>query len=97
MFLKRSEAVSYTHLAKDYVECMWLILQHDTPEDFVIATGEYHLSLIHIYADKAVVVNITSEEDVLRVAREERIDGVIHPCSEVSMNVDVYKRQLLYF
>ena len=28
--------------AKDYVECMWLMLQHDTPEDFVIATGEYH-------------------------------------------------------
>ena len=28
--------------AKDYIECMWLILQHDTPEDFVIATGEYH-------------------------------------------------------
>ncbi|MGN0305167.1 MAG: GDP-mannose 4,6-dehydratase [Lachnospiraceae bacterium] len=26
--------------AKDYVECMWLILQHSTPEDFVIATGE---------------------------------------------------------
>ncbi len=28
--------------AKDYVECMWLILQHDTPEDFVIATGDQH-------------------------------------------------------
>ena len=28
--------------ARDYVECMWMILQHDTPEDFVIATGEYH-------------------------------------------------------
>ena len=28
--------------AKDYVECMWLILQHDTPEDLVSATGEYH-------------------------------------------------------
>ena len=28
--------------AKDYVECMWLMLQHGTPEDFVIATGEYH-------------------------------------------------------
>ena len=28
--------------ARDYVECMWLILQHDTPEDFVIATGEMH-------------------------------------------------------
>ncbi|MDY0288985.1 MAG: GDP-mannose 4,6-dehydratase [Sphaerochaeta sp.] len=28
--------------AKDYVECMWLMLQHDVPEDFVIATGEMH-------------------------------------------------------
>ena len=28
--------------AKDYVECMWLMLQQDTPEDYVIATGEYH-------------------------------------------------------
>ena len=28
--------------AKDYVECMWLILQHPEPEDFVIATGEMH-------------------------------------------------------
>lgn len=28
--------------AKDYVECMWLMLQNDKPEDFVIATGEQH-------------------------------------------------------
>ncbi len=28
--------------AKDYVECMWLILQQDKPEDYVIATGEQH-------------------------------------------------------
>jgi GDPmannose 4,6-dehydratase len=28
--------------AKDYVECMWLILQHNKPEDFVIATGVQH-------------------------------------------------------
>ena len=28
--------------AKDYVECMWLILQQEQPDDFVIATGEYH-------------------------------------------------------
>lgn len=28
--------------AKDYVQCMWLMLQHDTPEDFVIATGKMH-------------------------------------------------------
>ena len=28
--------------AKDYVECMWLMLQQDKPDDFVIATGEQH-------------------------------------------------------
>ena len=28
--------------AKDYVECMWLMLQYEKPEDFVIATGEMH-------------------------------------------------------
>ena len=28
--------------AKDYVECMWLLLQQEKPEDFVIATGEQH-------------------------------------------------------
>ena len=28
--------------AKDYVECMWLIMQPPEPDDFVIATGEYH-------------------------------------------------------
>ncbi len=38
-------------------------------------------------ADKAIVANITDEEVMLRIAREELIDGVIHPCSEVAMNV----------
>lgn len=28
--------------AKDYVECMWLIMQQDVPEDYVIASGEMH-------------------------------------------------------
>ena len=28
--------------ARDYIECMWLMLQHHTPEDFVIATGKMH-------------------------------------------------------
>lgn len=39
------------------------------------------------YADKAVVANITDEAEMLQVAREEKVDGVIHPCSEVSMSV----------
>lgn len=38
-------------------------------------------------ADKAIVANIVSEEDMLEVARKEKINGVIHPCSEVSMLV----------
>ena len=41
--------------AKDYVECMWLILQHDTPEDFVIATGEQHT--VRDFAEKAFRAN----------------------------------------
>ena len=39
------------------------------------------------YADKAIVANITDEKIMLDIAREEEIDGVIHPCSEVSMSV----------
>lgn len=41
--------------AKDYVECMWMILQHDTPEDFIIATGEQHT--VRDFAEKAFKVN----------------------------------------
>lgn len=39
------------------------------------------------YADKAICADITDEEVMLEIAREEHVDGVIHPCSEVSMNV----------
>lgn len=41
--------------AKDYVECMWMILQHETPEDFVIATGEQHT--VRDFTEKAFVTN----------------------------------------
>ena len=41
--------------AKDYVECMWMILQHDTPEDFVIATGEQHT--VRDFTEKALAAN----------------------------------------
>ncbi len=42
LYLGNMDAKRDWGYAKDYVECMWLILQHDTPEDFVIATGEMH-------------------------------------------------------
>ena len=41
--------------AKDYVECMWLMLQHDTPEDFVIATGEQHT--VRDFTERAFAAN----------------------------------------
>lgn len=42
LFLGNLESYRDWGYAKDYVECMWLMLQHDTPEDFVIATGEQY-------------------------------------------------------
>ena len=41
--------------AKDYVECMWLMLQADKPDDFVIATGEQHT--VRDFTEKAFKVN----------------------------------------
>ena len=42
LYLGNLNALRDWGYAKDYVECMWLIMQHRTPEDFVIATGQYH-------------------------------------------------------
>ena len=42
LYLGNLNALRDWGYAKDYVECMWLILQQEKPEDFVIATGEYH-------------------------------------------------------
>lgn len=41
--------------AKDYVECMWLILQHDKPDDFVIATGVQHT--VRDFTERAFAYN----------------------------------------
>ncbi len=41
--------------AKDYVECMWLMLQQDKPDDFVIATGEQHT--VREFAEEAFAAN----------------------------------------
>jgi GDPmannose 4,6-dehydratase len=42
LYLGNLSALRDWGYAKDYVECMWLMLQHETPEDFVIATGKAH-------------------------------------------------------
>ncbi len=42
LYLGNLNALRDWGYAKDYVECMWLILQHEKPDDFVIATGEQY-------------------------------------------------------
>ncbi len=42
LYLGNLSALRDWGYARDYVECMWLMLQHPQPEDFVIATGEMH-------------------------------------------------------
>lgn len=42
LYLGNLDALRDWGYAPDYVECMWLILQQPTPDDYVIATGEYH-------------------------------------------------------
>ncbi len=42
LYLGNLNALRDWGYARDYVECMWLILQQDEPGDYVIATGEYH-------------------------------------------------------
>ena len=54
---------------------------------YVIATDGDANAVGLQYADKAVVANITSEDGMLQIAKDLNVDGVIHPCSEVSMNV----------
>ena len=42
LYLGNLSALRDWGYAQDYIECMWLMLQQDTPDDFVIATGEMH-------------------------------------------------------
>ncbi len=42
LYLGNLNALRDWGYARDYVECMWLILQQERPDDYVIATGEYH-------------------------------------------------------
>lgn len=52
--------------AKDYVEAMWLMLQQDTPDDFVIATGETHS--VREFVEKAcAVAGIADPESIIEI------------------------------
>jgi GDPmannose 4,6-dehydratase len=66
--------------AMDYVEAMWLMLQHDQPEDFVVATGKVHsvrqlvdVAFEHVALDPAEHIRI--DERHLRPAEVEHLVG----------------------
>ena len=64
--------------AKDYVECMWLILQQPQPDDFVIATGEYHtVREFATLAFKAVGIDLDWQGEGLDEKGVERATGRI--------------------
>lgn len=70
--------------AKDYVECMWLMLQNDKPEDFVIATGVQHsVRDFCYYAFKHVGVEL---EFVGEGADEKGVVKAIEPQSVAASN-----------
>lgn len=70
--------------AKDYVECMWLMLQNDKPEDFVIATGVQHsVRDFCYYAFKHVGIEL---EFVDEGAAEKGVIKSINPQSAAATN-----------
>lgn len=58
--------------AKDFVEAMWLMLQQDTPNDFVIATGETH-SVREFIEVSLKELNIEAESNGLKGMEEEYV------------------------
>ena len=73
--------------AKDYVECMWLMLQNDKPEDFVIATGVQHsVRDFCYYAFKHVGIEL---EFVGEDADEKGVIKSINPQSAAAANAQL--------
>jgi hypothetical protein len=81
LFLGNLSSLRDWGYAKDYVECMWLILQHDKPEDFVIATGVQHsVREFAYYAFKAASKQFDTGlpmDEVLMDYVENELGGVI--------------------
>jgi GDPmannose 4,6-dehydratase len=69
--------------ARDYVEAMWLILQHDIPDDFVIATGETH-------SVREFVERVFQELEIGLIWRGKGVDerGIDEETGKVLIEVD---------
>ena len=67
--------------ARDYVQCMWLMLQCDTPEDFVVATGETHS--VQEFCDIAFAhagMELVWEGSGLDMVGKEKANGKVRVC-----------------
>jgi GDPmannose 4,6-dehydratase len=69
--------------AKDYVEGMWMILQHDRPEDFVLATGE--TTTVRSFCEKAFAV---AGIPVAWVGEDENEKGIHSETGDVLVEID---------
>jgi GDPmannose 4,6-dehydratase len=69
--------------AKDYVECMWLMLQQDTPEDYVIATGEQ--SSVRQFCELAFK---EADIDLIWEGENENEKGICKATGRVLIEVD---------
>lgn len=69
--------------APEYVEAMWLMLQQDKPDDFVIATGETHT--VREFLEEACRITGLDAQNVLKIAeRYKRPNEVDHLCGDAS-------------
>jgi GDPmannose 4,6-dehydratase len=70
--------------AKDYVQGMWLMLQQDTPDDYVIATGEQHSvrEFVEIVFDKYDIDIVWEGTGVNEVGKDPKTDKVLVKISE---------------
>jgi GDPmannose 4,6-dehydratase len=71
LFLGNMDAKRDWGYAKEYVEMMWLMLQQDTPDDFVVATGETH-SVREFVEESFKCLDLDWEELVEHDSRYER-------------------------
>ncbi|NEW07074.1 GDP-mannose 4,6-dehydratase [Paenibacillus sp. SYP-B3998] len=78
LYLGNLDAMRDWGHARDYVECMWLMLQHDKPEDFVIATGEMHsVREFCTFAFKEAGINLEWQGEGIQEKGIDRSNGTI--------------------
>ena len=92
LYLGNLDALRDWGYAKDYVECMWLMLQHDKPDDYVIATGEQHsVREFATLAFRCVGIDIQWQGKGIDEKGINRVDGnvIVEVCEDFYRPTDV--------